>query len=112
MDLILRGATLPDGRTGLDIGIAGERIVAVEPRLQARAAREIDATGRLVTPPFVDAHFHMDATLSFGLPRVNRSGTLLEGIALWGELKPHLTVEAVAHGKASAQAIHAQLSGA
>ncbi len=37
----------------------------------------------------------MDATLSLGLPRMNRSGTLLEGIALWGELKPHLTVEAV-----------------
>src|SRR5690606_36513391 len=39
--------------------------------------------------------FHMDATLSYGLPRVNASGTLLEGIALWGELKPQLTHEAV-----------------
>ncbi|MEX2009356.1 MAG: amidohydrolase family protein, partial [Dongiaceae bacterium] len=96
MDLILRGATLPDGRTGLDIGIDGERIVAVEPRIEAQAAREIDAAGRLVTPPFVDAHFHMDSTLSFGLPRVNRSGTLLEGIQLWGELKPLLTQEAIA----------------
>jgi len=37
----------------------------------------------------------MDATLSYGLPRVNRSGTLLEGIALWGELKPQLTQEAL-----------------
>ncbi len=45
--------------------------------------------------PFVDAHFHMDATLSYGLPRVNQSGTLLEGIALWGELKPQLTFEAI-----------------
>jgi cytosine deaminase len=55
----------------------------------------IDATGRLVSPPFVDPHFHMDATLSLGQPRLNVSGTLLEGIALWGELKPLLTVEAV-----------------
>ena len=46
-------------------------------------------------PPFVDCHFHMDATLSLGLPRLNRSGTLLEGIQLWNELKPQLTVEAV-----------------
>jgi cytosine deaminase len=38
----------------------------------------------------------MDATLSLGLPRLNVSGTLLEGIALWGELKPQLTHEAVA----------------
>jgi cytosine/creatinine deaminase len=37
----------------------------------------------------------MDATLSLGLPRLNESGTLLEGIALWGELKPLLTPEAV-----------------
>jgi cytosine deaminase len=49
----------------------------------------------LVSPPFVDAHFHMDATLSYGLPRVNASGSLLEGIALWGELKPSLTHEAL-----------------
>jgi cytosine deaminase len=95
MDLIVRDATLPDGRTRTDIGVAGGRIVAVEPALQAQAREEIDAGGMLVSPPFVDAHFHMDSTLSLGLPRLNRSGTLLEGIALWGELKPHLTQEAV-----------------
>jgi len=94
-DLILRGATLPDGRTGQDIAIAGGRIQAVGPALAAAAGQEIDVTGRLVTPPFVDAHFHMDATLSYGLPRVNQSGTLLEGIALWGELKPLLTQDAL-----------------
>jgi cytosine deaminase len=96
MDLIIRGANLPDGRKGVDIGMEGDRIVAVEPALAAAAGREIDASGRLVTPPFIDPHFHMDATLSLGLPRLNRSGTLLEGIALWGELKPELTQEAVA----------------
>ena len=37
----------------------------------------------------------MDATLSYGLPRVNKSGTLLEGIKLWGELKPNLTADAI-----------------
>jgi len=46
-----------------------------------------------VSPPFVDPHFHMDATLSLGLPRMNISGTLLEGIALWGELRPIATKE-------------------
>lgn len=55
----------------------------------------VDASGCLVSPPFVDPHFHMDATLSYGIPRINASGTLLEGIALWGELKPLLTHEAV-----------------
>lgn len=94
-DLILRQANLPDGRKAQDIAIQGSKIAEVAPRIDAEAATEIDATGRLVTPPFIDPHFHMDATLSLGLPRMNRSGTLLEGIALWGELRPSLTVEAL-----------------
>lgn len=95
LDLIVRNANLPDGRVNIDVGIAEGRILAVEPALQAEAADDFDAAGQLLSPPFVDAHFHMDSTLSYGLPRVNQSGTLLEGIALWGELKPHLTQEAV-----------------
>ena len=95
MDLVIRNATLPDGTRHIDIAMAAGRIVAVGPALTVRGAQEIDAGGDLVTPPFVDAHFHMDATLSYGLPRVNRSGTLLEGIALWSELKPLLTQEAL-----------------
>jgi len=99
MDLIIRRASLPRSvsqhKEVVDIGIEAGRIVAVESRLAASAQEEIDAAGSLVTPPFVDPHFHMDATLSYGLPRVNASGTLLEGIALWGELKPQLTQEAL-----------------
>ncbi|MCA3180293.1 MAG: amidohydrolase family protein [Burkholderiaceae bacterium] len=97
-DLIVRHATLPDGRTDIDVAVRGDRIAAVEPHATlaaAAAGREIDAGGLLLSPPFVDAHFHMDATLSLGLPRFNQSGTLLEGIALWGELKPHLRQEAL-----------------
>jgi cytosine deaminase len=94
-DLLVTNATLPDGRTGIDVLVANGRIVNVSPRINAAAARTLDANGYLLTPPFVDAHFHMDATLSYGLPRVNESGTLLEGIALWGELKPQLTQDAI-----------------
>ena len=94
-DLILRQANLPDGRKGQDIAIRGDKIAEVAPHIAAEAREEIDAKGRLVTPPFIDPHFHMDATLSLGLPRMNRSGTLLEGIALWGELRPTLTVDAL-----------------
>jgi cytosine deaminase len=94
-DLILRQANLPDGRKGQDIAILGGKIAEVAPHIAAEAREEIDAKGRLVTPPFIDPHFHMDATLSLGLPRMNRSGTLLEGIALWGELRPTLTVDAL-----------------
>lgn len=93
-DLLIRNGTLPDGRAA-DIAIAGETIAAIEPRIEAEAGRVVDATGCLVSSPFVDPHFHMDATLSYGIPRINASGTLLEGISLWGELKPLLTHEAV-----------------
>ena len=92
-DLIVRNANLPDGSESIDIGIQGGKIIALQRNLQAQAGEEIDATGRLVSPPFVDPHFHMDATLSLGLPRMNVSGTLLEGIALWGELRPIVTKE-------------------
>ncbi|ACX95689.1 amidohydrolase family protein [Halothiobacillus neapolitanus] len=94
-DLLVKNSTLPDGRTGMDIGVTQGRIIAMQPQLPAEAEQTIDAAGQLVCPPFVDAHFHLDATLSYGLPRVNQSGTLLEGIALWGELKPLLTQEAL-----------------
>jgi cytosine deaminase len=95
LDLILRRGTLPDGRTPVDIGILADHIVAIEPQLSAQAFHEIDLQGHLVSPPFVDAHFHLDSALSHGQPRINQSGTLLEGIALWGELKPTLTQEAI-----------------
>ena len=94
-DLLIRKANLPDGQRDVDIAVKGGTIAAVEPGITAAAREVIDATGRLVTPPFIDPHFHMDATLSLGLPRMNRSGTLLEGIALWGELRPMLTREAL-----------------
>jgi cytosine/creatinine deaminase len=94
-DLLIRNATLPDGRTGIDVLAAGGRIVNVARAINASAAQTLDAAGQLLAPPFVDAHFHLDSALTYGLPRVNTSGTLLEGIALWGELKPQLTQEAV-----------------
>ncbi len=94
--MLIKNATLPDGRRGIDLLVRGGRIAALGANLAAPAgAQQIDAAGQLLSPPFVDAHFHMDATLSHGLPRVNRSGTLLEGIALWGELRPQLTQEAL-----------------
>jgi cytosine deaminase len=95
MDLIIRRAALAHSREQVDIGMEAGRVCAIEANLQATAHEEIDAAGSLVTAPFIDAHFHMDATLSYGLPRVNASGTLLEGIALWGELKPELTQQAL-----------------
>ena len=94
-DLIVKNASLANGDSGVDIGCKGDIITAIEKDLAAEAGQIIDACGNLVSPPFVDPHFHMDATLSLGTPRMNVSGTLLEGISLWGELKPIQSVEQI-----------------
>ena len=95
LDLLIFNATLADGRRNMSVAVQSGRITEVSEGLRAPAHETLDAEGLLLSSPFVDAHFHMDATLSYGLPRVNQSGTLLEGIALWGELKPLLTQEAL-----------------
>lgn len=93
-DLLLKGGILPDGDIA-DIAVSDGRIAAVATEIEAEARETIDIAGNLLSPAFVDPHFHMDATLSYGTPRINASGTLLEGIALWGELKPVQTVDAI-----------------
>jgi cytosine deaminase len=92
-DLIIRNANLPDGRQGIDIGILNGKIGCLQPEITDPAKDIIEANGQLVTPPFIDSHFHLDSTLSLGQPRLNQSGTLLEGIQIWNELKPDLTAE-------------------
>ena len=94
--MLIRNVCLPDGREAQDLLVQDGRIAAIGPQLAAPEGTEIiEGQGWLLSPPFVDAHFHLDAALSHGQPRVNESGTLLEGIALWGELKPLLTQEAI-----------------
>ncbi|MBB96599.1 MAG: cytosine deaminase [Rhodobacteraceae bacterium] len=91
-DTVITNATLPDGRTGMGIGVQNGKIAEIAPGLTGKGA--IDAGGRLVSAPFVDCHFHLDATLSLGLNgKYNESGTLAEGIALWAEMAPDFTFD-------------------
>jgi cytosine deaminase len=94
VDLIVRNARLLDGRL-LDIAAQGARFTRIGPALDLDAASVIDAEGRLVTAPLVDCHLHLDASLTAGRPRFNESGTLIEGIHVWDELKPTLTAQDV-----------------
>lgn len=68
-DVIIRAGTVVDG-TGAapraaDVGVVGDKIVALQPQLAGAAKIEIDATNRLVTPGFVDIHTHLDAQLAW-----------------------------------------------
>ncbi|NJL57689.1 cytosine deaminase, partial [bacterium] len=78
-----------------DIGIQDGVIAALAPQLDGSATVEIDAGDRLVSPPFVESHIHLDSVMTAGEPRWNQSGTLFEGIQIWGERKASLTKEDV-----------------
>lgn len=97
IDLIIRNANLPDGRSGVDIAIDKGKILEIETQIEAEAHQTLNLDHWLVSTPFVDPHFHMDSTLSAGRPRINQSGTLLEGIEIWGDLVPLLTADDIKH---------------
>jgi cytosine deaminase len=80
-----------------DVLVDGDRIAAIRPAgtIPPDERLELDAEGRLLSPPLVDPHVHMDAALTVGEPRYNESGTLIEGIQTWAERKPALTHEDV-----------------
>ena len=93
IDLILRNARMAGRGTLTDLGVADGRIVAVGD--DTTATEIIDLAGRLVTPPLVEPHIHLDAVLTVGQPRPNVSGSLFEGIAVWAERVAGLTREDV-----------------
>ncbi|MCQ4273253.1 cytosine deaminase [Pseudomonas kuykendallii] len=84
------------GKDGLyRIELSGERIAAIQTQVGSSVANpgDLDATGNLVTAPFIEPHIHLDATLTAGEPAWNMSGTLFEGIERWAERKALVTHE-------------------
>jgi N-acyl-D-aspartate/D-glutamate deacylase len=65
LDVVVKGGAVVDGtgreRFRADVGIKDGRVVRVAPEIEDEAARTIDATGKLVTPGFIDVHTHYDA---------------------------------------------------
>ena len=92
--LLVKNAKLRDGSV-TDILVEDGKFAKIQPGIQIEQADTIDAKEHLVSPPFCDAHLHLDAVLSVGKPRYNQSGTLLEGIQIWGELKENLDKETI-----------------
>lgn len=69
MDIKITGGTLIDGSGGagirLDVGIMDEKIAQIGNLSQTPARREIDASGRVVCPGFIDMHTHSDMTVLY-----------------------------------------------
>ncbi|MFN8624038.1 MAG: amidohydrolase family protein [Chloroflexota bacterium] len=84
LELIISGGDVIDGSAGAvpvraDIGVAGGRIVAVGDLSGREAPERIDATGRVVTPGFIDAHVHSELALLQG-DDTDRFGSLIQGV--------------------------------
>ena len=92
MDLVVRNAKV-NGKI-VDIGVKNGKIEKIG-KVDEKGEIEIDANEKLVSPPFVDPHVHLDAILTVGDPRYNMSGTLWEGIEIWSERKKKLSKEDV-----------------
>jgi cytosine deaminase len=95
MDLVIRNASVVGLEGPVDVGVRAQRITRIERGLRERGEVEIDAAEGLVTPGLVEPHVHLDAVLTEGEPRSNRSGSLFEGIEIWGERAHRLTREDV-----------------
>lgn len=93
IDLILRNARIAGQDASTDLGVADGILAAVD--ASTTAAQTIDLGGALVTPPLVEPHIHLDAVLTVGQPRPNRSGSLFEGIAVWADRVADLSYEDV-----------------
>ncbi len=106
--LVLRHCQLQTQNEQVDIAIDGGRIVEIAQQIDPANAEVIDCGGRLVTPPFVESHIHLDSVLAAGQPRFNESGTLFEGIQIWGERKTSLTREDVQQRALAALKLMAQ----
>ncbi len=89
----MRNATLRGAAGPRDVAVAEGRIAAVAPGLPGRGRREIDATGGLVTPPFVNPHVHLDKARLGAVMRPNVSQTLEEAIRITWEFKRAYTVD-------------------
>lgn len=84
------------GKEGVwDILIKNGKIDKIAKGIAAEQEKAIDAAGCMVSAPYVDSHCHLDYVGTYGDPVYNMSGTLFEGIQIWGERKKTITKEDV-----------------
>lgn len=91
MELVIRNGISDTTYEPIEVGIQDGKIQAIAPDGLPPAGREIDAEGGIISPAFLDPHFHLENALIWGDP-VNQSGTLKEAIDLYAQIKREMPV--------------------
>ena len=94
--MLIKNVFIENSENKQDVRIGNEKFIEIGSHL-ARHENEqtIEANGKLLLPPFIDSHVHLDATLTAGEPEWNQTGTLFDGIRIWSERKKTLSREDV-----------------
>ena len=90
--MLIKNVSIENAAQASDIRVTDGKFEEIGPDLAPRAGEEVlDCTGKLVLPPFIESHVHLDTCLTAGEPVWNQSGTLFEGIQCWSLRKDLLT---------------------
>ena len=90
--MLFQNALIENSTTPVSIRVENDKFAAIGAELTPNPGEEvIDLGGKLVLPPFIESHVHLDTCLTAGDPVWNMSGTLFEGIECWAKRKEKLT---------------------
>ena len=94
--MLFKNGHIENSVEAVDIRVTDGKFEQIGANIEPLPGEEvIDCTDKLILPPFVESHVHLDTCLTAGQPRWNMSGTLFEGIERWEERKEFLTKEDV-----------------
>lgn len=94
--MLIKQVFIENADQAQDVRVVDGKFVAIANHLEAVADEQvIDAAGKLMVPPFVDPHVHLDSTMTAGDPEWNETGTLFDGIRIWSDRKETLSHEDV-----------------
>lgn len=91
-DFVIKNVRHYETNETIAIAVKDGKIAAIAEGFSSfRAITEVNGQNDLIMPPFVESHTHLDTVFTAGGPRWNESGTIAEGIDVWGARKKTLT---------------------
>lgn len=107
--MLLKYALIENRTDPQDIRIREGKFEQIAPHLEPLPQEElIDLGYKLLLPPFIESHVHLDTCLTAGDPVWNMSGTLFEGIECWSKRKDKLNKREIKERAGKAVRMYAQ----